>query len=146
MLIRGSWFVCSDGTARPTIPIDVLDVQGARVNRRFLVDSGADSTVFSAALLADLGLPTMPAPGGVTFQGVGGTTAVVVVSTVLELLREDGGTANIRGQYAAFTNPQATDMSVLGRDILDLFDVVLSRRRNEVLLCNQNHVYVINGP
>ena len=145
MLIRGSWWVCSDGTPRPTVPVDVLDAQGSPVHRRFLLDSGADATVFSAALLADLGLPTS-LPTGLSFQGVGGSTSVVDNSTVLELTCDDGGTARVRGQFAAFTDPRASDMSVLGRDILDLFDVIMSRRRNEVLLLSQNHDYTVMGP
>jgi hypothetical protein len=32
-------------------------------------------------------------------------------------------------------------MSVLGRDVLVQFDVILSRRRNEVLLLAPNHQY-----
>jgi len=146
MLIRGSWWVCSDGTARPTIPVNLVDVNGALLHRRFLVDSGADNTVLSAALLADLGLPSTPPPGGLSFQGVGGASPFVVVSTALELVREDGGTALVRGQFAAFTDPNATDMSVLGRDALDLFDVILSRRKDEVLLLAANQSYSISGP
>ena len=33
----------------------------------------------------------------------------------------------------------ATDLSVLGRDVVDHFDVLLSRRRNEVVLLAQRH-------
>ena len=32
-------------------------------------------------------------------------------------------------------------MSILGREILDHFDVILSRRRNEVLLLTKEHSY-----
>jgi hypothetical protein len=32
-------------------------------------------------------------------------------------------------------------MSILGRDVLDHFDLIESRRRNEVLLLAQNHQY-----
>ena len=146
MLIRGAWWVCSDGTPRPTIPTDVMDSHGLALHRQFLVDTGADSTVFSAALLGDLGLPTSPSPTGVSFQGIGGATPVVVVNAVLEFARDDGGTARVRGQFAAFTDSRATDMSVLGRDVLELFDVILSRRNNEVLLIAPNHTYTVAGP
>jgi hypothetical protein len=33
------------------------------------------------------------------------------------------------------------DMSILGREILDHFDLIVSRRRNEVLLLATNHQY-----
>ena len=47
----------------------------------------------------------------------------------------------MRGEFAAFTDPAATDLSILGRDILNHFDVILSRRRNEVLLLAANHQF-----
>jgi Aspartyl protease len=143
MLIRGEWWACSDAVIRPTLRIDALTVTGQPVNRRFLVDSAADRTVFSAALLGDLQLPTQPPPPALTFQGIGGVSPFVVVTTALELAREDGGLARVRGQFAAFTDPLATDLSILGRDVLDHFDVILSRRRNEVLLLAPNHQYAV---
>ncbi len=40
----------------------------------------------------------------------------------------------------------AADMSILGRDVLDHFDLLLSRRRNEVLLLATNHRYRAEPP
>ena len=40
-----------------------------------------------------------------------------------------------------FTDSTATDRSILGRDVLNHFDVILSRRQNEVLLLAPNHSY-----
>ena len=40
--------------------------------------------------------------------------------------------------YAAFTDPSATDLSILGRDILNWFDLILGRQRKEVLLLATN--------
>jgi hypothetical protein len=123
--------------------MDVLAAGGQPLQRRFLVDCAADRTVFSAALLQDLQLPEQPPPPGLSFQGIGGASAFVIVSTVLELMRDSGGTARVRGQFAAFTDPRATDMSILGRDVLDHFDVIVSRRRNEGLLLAPNHHYTV---
>ena len=41
--------------------------------------------------------------------------------------------------------PTATDLSILGRDVLNHFDVILSRRNNEVLLLAPNHRYRVEG-
>ena len=49
----------------------------------FLVDSGADRTVFSAMLVAELGHPNCPA--GQPLDGVGGFADCVVVETQLRL-------------------------------------------------------------
>jgi Aspartyl protease len=143
MLIRGKWWPCPDEVSRPTVRANLLAADGRLVSERFLVDSAADRTVFSAALQADLQLPGQPPPPALSFQGIGGRSPFVVVSTVLALDRDDGGVANVRGQFAAFIDPLATDLSILGRDVLDNFDVILSRRRDDVLLLAPNHQYVV---
>ena len=91
-----------------------------------------------------LGFPYTPPPASMSLQGIGGTCGYVLVRTVLELTRDDGGPADIRGEFAAFIDPTATDLSILGRDVLNHFDVILSHRRNEVLLLAPNHQYRID--
>lgn len=58
----------------------------------------------------------------------------------------DGGPAVVREQFAAFTDPQVTDLSVMGRDVLNNFDVIVSRPRNEVLLLAPRHCYQVVPP
>ena len=75
MLIPGSWTLCPDGVTRPFIRVGIVKADGALHPEDFLVDSGADRTVFTATTLAYLGnLPTTgPAPG-VGLAAVGGTS------------------------------------------------------------------------
>jgi hypothetical protein len=141
MRIAGEWFVCTDAVTRPTVEGSVADAAGHQWQDRFLVDTGADRTVFTAALLASLGLPPSAPPGGLTFGGVGGKTGFVLVRTALTLYAEDGSPARIQGDFAAFIDPAAADMSILGRDILDHFDLIASRRRKEVILLAMNDQY-----
>jgi hypothetical protein len=65
----------------------------------------------------------------------------VLVTTVIEFIRDDGGSVRVRGEIAGFTDPAATDLSVLGCDVLDNFDLILSRRCNEILLLAPTHQY-----
>ena len=51
----------------------------------------------------------------------------------------------VRGEFAGFTDPTATDLSILGRDVLDHFDVLISRRHNEILLLAPRHRYRIES-
>jgi hypothetical protein len=51
----------------------------------------------------------------------------------------------VNGPYLASTDPHAMDISLLGRDILANFDVILSRLKNEVLLLAGNHGYSVTG-
>jgi hypothetical protein len=141
MLVKGEWQRCDDGITRPLVRATVLDVAGISMPEDFLIDSGADRTVLSASLLTRLRLPTQSPPPELSLSGVGGISAFVIVTTVVEFSREDGGTVRMRGEFAGFTDVDATDLSVLGRDVLDHFDVLLSRRRNEVVLLAQRHRY-----
>jgi len=55
MRINGEWYLCDDGVARPVIRGEVLNVNGFWEPVLFLVDTGADRTVLSAAILDVLG-------------------------------------------------------------------------------------------
>ena len=134
MQIAGVWKACDDGIIRPLLLIRVTGTNGTIVDATFLVDTGADGTVFSADLLDQLGGATGIAPSGVSLSGIGGAQAHVQVQAELNLPRTDGGIATVQASFAAFTDPKATDFSILGRDILDHFDVIISRRRDEVVL------------
>jgi hypothetical protein len=141
MRIVGEWKASDDGVTRLTIMAKVRCADGTLSADRFLVDSGADRTVFSTRLLEVLDFPLFADSGASILQGVGGIGESVVVNTVLILSRDEGGDVSMRGEFAAFTDPSATDMSILGRDVLNHFDLILSRRRNEVLLLAPNHEY-----
>ena len=54
MQINGEWLLCDDGIVRPVIRGHILDGHGAWIHAPFLVDTGADRTVFSAPVLAAL--------------------------------------------------------------------------------------------
>src|SRR5205823_285700 len=129
MQILGEWLLCDDGITRPTVRAIVFGSSGVFVSDDFLIDSGADRTVLSATLFSRLSLPINQAPADFTLAGIGGASGFVLTSTVIEFARSDGGPARVRGEFAAFTDPKATDLSILGRDIMDNFDVILSRRR-----------------
>jgi hypothetical protein len=146
MVIVGKWLLCSDGVTRPTVPAAIQMSDGNLYSEDFLIDSGADRSVFSAAVLQNLNLPANPATPGVALVGISGGTTFVLVTTMVEFTRDDGGPARVRGEFAAFVDPAATDFSILGRDVLDNFDVILSRRRDEILLLAPNHQYQVTRP
>lgn len=116
-------------------------VDGAWLPFEFLLDVGADRTVFSAAVLAALGLPQLPAAQ--QLGGVGGTAATVVVGTHLRLALDGGSTVAFQGSFAAFLQAEALDMSVLRRDIMNLFAVIVDYPARVVCLVGQGHGYAI---
>ena len=146
MRIVGEWFACTDGVLRPVLEGYAADVAGGDCQERFLVDTGADATVFTAGFAHRLGLPGRLPPVGVELAGVGGSQAHVLVRTTLTLYADDGSPAHIQGEFSAFIDPAATDMSILGRDVLDHFDLIVSRPRDEVVLLATNHRYRVEPP
>ena len=58
-------------------------------------------------------------------------------------MTDDGGPVIVRGKFTAFTDPLTTDLSVMGRDVLNNFDVIVSRPNSEVLLLAPRHGYQV---
>lgn len=141
MQIVGEWLLCDDGIERPVLRGGALAGDGRWVPVPFLLDTGADRTVFSARVLKALGLPPVPTNEGI--GGVGGLVSSVVLETMLRLRCEDGSRATFVGQYAGVTAPDALDMSVLGRDVIGLFAVIVDRPGSLVCLLGQRHRYQI---
>ena len=47
MQINGEWLICDDGIVRPVVRGEILAANGSWVPVPFLLDTGADRTVFS---------------------------------------------------------------------------------------------------
>lgn len=143
MRIAGEWLLDEDGVIRPILEIHVAAADGTLIKEDFLIDTGADRTVFSAGLTNKLGLQSTHDAHGFVFSGIGGHSSFVLVTTTIELLRDDGGPARVNGQFAAFTDPAAADLNILGRNLLNHFDLIFSRPHREILLLAGKHRYVI---
>ena len=141
MRIDGKWLPCDDDVVRPLISGEILAANGSWEWIEFLVDTGADRTVFSAATLAKLGLQPLTTQD--TVSGLGGVAESVVVETQVRLTRETGSTALFRGQYAAVTQLDAVDIDVLGCDITGLWIVIVDHPGGVVCLFGQRHRYSI---
>jgi hypothetical protein len=141
MLFNGAWFLCDDGIVRPVIRGEILAGDGSWVKAPFLVDTAADRTVFSLDVLEALSLE--PITPSTQLVGVGGGTSSIVVETQIRLTRDGGSKVVFRGRYAAIMEKESLDMSLLGRDISNLFALIVDRPRDVVCLLGQQHTYLI---
>lgn len=141
MQIDGEWSRFSDGVTRPIIKAQLIDRLGDGVDVRFLVDCGADRTVLTSVVLEKLQLPPESSPADTFIQGISGQIGYITVKSTLMLQRDGGGAAKVRGEFLGLTDPTASDLCVLGRDVTDNFDLILSRRRDEVFLLAPPHQY-----
>jgi predicted aspartyl protease len=133
--------LCDDGFIRPVIQAEIRTNDDSWFKAPFLLDTGADRTVFSADVLDALHLQSLGADEHI--GGVGGIVSSVLVETQLRLTRENGGKILLRGKYAGVTEVEALDMSVLGRDVTNLFAVIVDWPRQNVYLLGQRHQYAI---
>lgn len=69
--------------------------------------------------------------------------AAFIIETQMRLTRENNGKVLFRGQYARVTEVEALAMSVLGRDVTNLFAVIVDWPQQIVSLLGQRHQYTI---
>jgi hypothetical protein len=144
MRINGEWLQCDDGDIRPVIRGEILGQDGQWRELEFLVDTGADRSLISATVLEDSQLPHLPQD--VPVGGLGGMADTVIVQTQMRLTRDDGKTFVVRGKFAACTQVEALELSVLGRDVLDHFTLIVDRAEELVVMLAGHHSYSIQGP
>ncbi len=141
MLFSGEWYLCDDRIMRPIIRGEIRAGDGSWRAVEFLLDTGADRTVFSANVLEALNLRSEEP--GERIGGIGGIVDSVVVRTQIRLTREDDCKVIFRGEYAACIQQETLDMSVLGRDLLEMFAVIVDRSNDLVCLLGARHRYRI---
>lgn len=64
-------------------------------------------------------------------------------SAQIRVFTDQGQSVVSRGRYAAFTQLEALDMSVLGRDIIGVFALIVEQQGQVACLLGQNHYYKI---
>lgn len=143
MRINGEWLQCDDGDFRPVVRGELLGKNGDWLDLELLVDTGADRTLISATALEDSQLPHLPQ--NMPVGGLGGLAETVVVQTQFRFTRDDGVKVLFRGQFTACTEVEALELSVLGRDVLDMFALIVDRRASLVAVLGQDHTYTIHS-
>ena len=141
MLINGTWHVCDDGIIRPVMRGEIQARDGSWVKAPLLLDTDVDRTVLSADILQALRFQPVVAEN--QLGGVGGVVPATVIETRMRLTRENNGKVMFRGQYAAVTAAEAFDMSVLGRDVTNLFTIIVDWPQRLICLLGQQHQYMI---
>ncbi|MBM3302051.1 MAG: hypothetical protein FJY85_19135, partial [Deltaproteobacteria bacterium] len=86
MLFRGEWLLYDNGIVRPMVRGKILAGGGSWRAGEFVVDTGADRTVFSANILEGLDLPAREPEQKI--GGLGGIVESVIVETVIRLTGE----------------------------------------------------------
>ncbi len=138
---NGEWYPCDDAEIRPIIRAEVLAADGSWIQTMFLLDTGADRTVFDVSLASILALCHQDSP--TKLRSAGGLVESTEVLAQIRLTRDTGTTVDFTGRFAVVTDPEALEMSVLGRDITNLFAAIIDFPGKTVCLLRERHNYVI---
>ena len=139
MQILGEWWKCEDGITRPTVEASVLGANGHSLDERFLVDSCADRTVFSAAFLGVLQPMKTSGAEQIPIAGIGGTADTITIDTAIGFVRDDGHLVTVRGTFSVFAQAESADLSVLGRDVTNNFTVIYDYPQRIIALLAPPH-------
>jgi hypothetical protein len=115
-----------------------------RLGVRLLIDTGADRTVLSLDDAQSLGAALDGFPAGTMLGGVGGRVATRLVDAVLLL-----GPSSLFPLVLAIPRTDRTGPSIpsiLGRDILSRFALVMEERTDRVLLLAPDEADKVNWP
>jgi hypothetical protein len=143
VLVNGEWLFCEDGVVRPVVQGAVRVADGQWLEVPFLLDGGADRTVFSARYLHRLQHLASAADEQIALAGVGGGAGSLTIETTLGFTRDDRKLVTIKGAFGVFTESESCDLSVLGRDVTNNFGVIFDYQNWVVALLAAPHFYEI---
>lgn len=125
------------GIFRPYISADVLSLANEWVTVDFLVDSGADETFLDFTFIKKFNIDTKGIDVKDDVGGVGGSgVPYFQIDSTLKLI-SPGGTKVFKGKINVFLDPHASEVPLLGRDVLDNFVVIFDRKNNYILLLDE---------
>lgn len=119
---------------------------GQWVEVAFLLDAGADRTVFSPDFLDLLQAMEIIEPDPLRLAGIGGQADSITVETSLGFIRDDGKQVTVKGTFCIFTTGENPDLPVLGRDVTNNFSVIYDYPNLVVALLAPPHSYEIRQP
>lgn len=145
MRVNGEWLICEDGEIRPVVPGKVRLPDGRWAEVSFLLDAGADRTVFSSQFLRQLQALEVIEFEPINLSGVGGQVNTITIETSIGFTRDDGRPIAVRGSFRVFTEDESADLPVLGRDVTNNFSVIYDYPNQTIALLAPPHSYQIKS-
>lgn len=145
MRVNGAWLPGEDEVIRPIVPGLVRLANDQWLEVSFLLDAGADRTVFSARFLHRLQDLESAGSAQILLSGVGGGADSITIETAIGFVRDDGQLVIVRGTFGLFTKGESADLSVLGRDVTNNFTVIYDYLHQIITLLAPPHSYEIKS-
>lgn len=144
MRVNGAWMPGEDGIIRPIVAGAVRLANGEWLEVSFLLDAGADRTVFSSDFVSFLRPLAGAETETINLSGVGGVTEAISIETSIGMVRDDGQMVTVHGTFGVFTKGESADLSILGRDVTNNFSVIYDYPGEAIALLAPPHSYEIN--
>ncbi len=147
-MIRGH-FATIATRKRPVVEaVFAFPTLGHRTFRtRLLVDTGADRTIVAPLdadrLQRDLGIDITTLPQGDPIRGVGGQTPTRVIQALLTM---EGSSVSLTLPILEASPSLLPIPSLLGRDIISRFALIVEERTSRVLLLDPDEADALNLP
>lgn len=141
MRISGEWLPDDHGVHEPILRVQLETGSGGWLACAFLLDTGAEKTLLAADVVEQLAVPTSPSVRQLV--GLGGIVEALTVPTRLRFTLDDGGAAVVNGPFEGLPVGREGELSILGRDILGLFAVIVDRPGKVTCLLSGRHRYII---
>jgi hypothetical protein len=123
-----------DGITEPRINIEIV-TNNVSIEVNCLIDTGADNSYFPSNFIEKLNIDTSKLLLKSNISGVGSSNLECYIYTCEVVLRTKyNQKLQISMSIGIFKDKNALDEPIIGRDLLDLFDLIISKRKNEVLL------------
>lgn len=145
MRIDGRWLRFPDGIERPVIDAHLLLPGGQLATLSLVIDTGADFTVLAYTVAQQLGAYVQPTPLKQSAIGVGGVVLMQALGVDLLFTATSGQQARLSGPIPVLAQPSSLEFSVLGRNALDLFELVYSRQRQILSLLTAPDTFVLTS-
>jgi hypothetical protein len=142
MLVPGKWEPDENGVLTPVLHCHLLCGSGAWLKVHFLIDSGAERTVLSSKILRELDAPAHMSFD--TLLGIGSIAQVLTVSSRLKMQAADKTDVIVNGPFFGLPEGREDELSILGRDVLGNFAIILDRPGDAIALLHGRHHYSIH--
>lgn len=131
------------GIVRPYISCEILTPKEDWITIDFLIDTGADETFLDFNSIKRLQLKTDGIDVKSDVGGIGGSDIPYFqIDSALKLI-STSGTKIFKGKLNVFLDPHSSEIPLLGRDVLDNFNVIFDKNQNIVFLLDENEGYHI---
>ncbi|MGI8899114.1 MAG: hypothetical protein ACR2IB_12060 [Pyrinomonadaceae bacterium] len=146
MRVNGAWLPGEDEVIRPLVPGLVRLANDQWLEVSFLLDAGADRSVFSSDFLSLLQPLKKAGTEQILLSGVGGAADSITIETAIAFVRDDGQLVTVSGTFGVFSKGESADLSVLGRDVTNNFSVIYDYPERTIALLAPPHSYEITSP